>query len=161
VGFFSVSTEEDLGGNDVVSSVLLISMCSSSGAWKEGIYPSGLLEDSAHFLLGLGYQSNWSLYEWYLEDGLPLRRCKPRQSVEVSRATSLSKERSRTSNMLIPISLADTHTRQLGSLTSIPRGVHKLLDDITLVVVSDAIKSVQIGQTRRYKETETHVNHPP
>jgi hypothetical protein len=63
--------------------------------------------------------------------------------------------------MLIPISLADTNTRQLGSLTSIPRGVHKLLDDITLVVVSDAIKSDWIGQTRRYKETGTHVNHPP
>jgi hypothetical protein len=51
VGFLSVGTEEDLGGDDVVSSVLAISRKSlKRGTWT---YPSGLLEDSTHLLLGL------------------------------------------------------------------------------------------------------------
>lgn len=57
VGLLSVGTEEDLGGDDVVSSIL----SSSEGvAWRrrEGsvTHPSGLLQNSTHLLLGLDDQ---------------------------------------------------------------------------------------------------------
>lgn len=50
MSLFSVGAKEDFGGDDVVSSVLVVSWLPLEETLA---YPSGFLKDSAHLLLGL------------------------------------------------------------------------------------------------------------